>query len=64
MTKTQPAPPPDAARERGLDHPVDDSFPASDPPSTIPDPDEHTEPDAPPPPPPSTPQRRWTDARP
>jgi hypothetical protein len=31
--------PPEPAREAGLDETVEDSFPASDPPSTIPDPD-------------------------
>ena len=30
----------DASHEHGLDKTIEDSFPASDPPSSIPDPDE------------------------
>jgi hypothetical protein len=32
--------PHDQAHEESLDHTIEDSFPASDPPSSIPDPDE------------------------
>jgi hypothetical protein len=40
MTHTPPPPPPaDAERDSGLDETLRESFPASDPPSTIPDPE-------------------------
>jgi hypothetical protein len=32
-----------AKRERGMDQTLEDSYPASDPPSTIPDPEEDSE---------------------
>ncbi len=60
-----PSMPPPASREAGLDETVEDSFPASDPPSTIPDPllpDGPPRDEAPPPPRPETPARRWSDA--
>ena len=34
--------PPEAEEEDALDRTIEDSFPASDPPSSIPDPDEDT----------------------
>lgn len=39
-SQNQKSEPPDQAHEESLDKTIEDSFPASDPPSSIPDPDE------------------------
>jgi hypothetical protein len=63
--RTEPTAPPETdTRDGGLDETIEETFPASDPPSTIPDPTPAT-------PPPGSddtrqarPARRWTDQRP
>jgi len=58
MTTTHSSPTP--ARDGSLDDTLRDSFPANDPPSSIPDPEPTVE-QSHPAPPPGVPRRRWTD---
>jgi hypothetical protein len=60
MTKTPPTAP-SPARDHGLDDTLRETFPASDPLSTIPDPEPGDDAPPPRPPPPQVPARRWTD---
>ncbi len=59
MTTTHPLPTP--ARDGSLDDTLRDSFPASDPPPSIPDPEPTSDQAQQAPPSPGVPRRRWTD---